>query len=74
MVVEPSESLFNDMMRKVNTLYSYTGGLMHMLASLLQHLFLLIVEWYTYPAVLVACLRNGFAFDDYYLHKDFMWF
>lgn len=26
MVLEPSETLFNDMMRKVNTLYSYTGG------------------------------------------------
>ncbi|XP_072988806.1 inositol phosphorylceramide glucuronosyltransferase 1 [Typha latifolia] len=26
MVVEPSESLFKDMMSKVNTLYSYTGG------------------------------------------------
>ncbi|KAK4755507.1 hypothetical protein SAY87_009264 [Trapa incisa] len=26
MVVEPSEALFKDMMSKVNTLYSYTGG------------------------------------------------
>ncbi|KAK3197833.1 hypothetical protein Dsin_021248 [Dipteronia sinensis] len=26
MVVEPSEALFNDMMSKVNTLHSYTGG------------------------------------------------
>ncbi|KMZ76370.1 putative glucuronosyltransferase PGSIP6 [Zostera marina] len=26
MVVEPSENLFNDMMSKVNSLYSYTGG------------------------------------------------
>ncbi|XP_058094528.1 inositol phosphorylceramide glucuronosyltransferase 1-like [Magnolia sinica] len=26
MVVEPSESIFNDMMSKVNTLHSYTGG------------------------------------------------
>lgn len=26
MVVEPSESIFTDMMSKVTTLYSYTGG------------------------------------------------
>lgn len=26
MVVEPSETLFNDMMSKVSTMYSYTGG------------------------------------------------
>lgn len=27
MVVEPSEKVFNDMMTKVNTMYSYTGGM-----------------------------------------------
>lgn len=28
MVVEPSEAVFNDMMSKVKTLASYTGGIM----------------------------------------------
>lgn len=27
MVVEPSEKVFKDMMTKVNTMYSYTGGM-----------------------------------------------
>lgn len=27
MVVEPSDAVFKDMMSKVNTLYSYTGGM-----------------------------------------------
>lgn len=27
MVVEPSEQVFKDMMTKVNTMYSYTGGM-----------------------------------------------
>lgn len=34
MVVEPSEAVFKDMMSKVNTLYSYTGGFSHPLPCL----------------------------------------
>lgn len=48
MVLEPSEAIFNDMMSKVTTLPSYTGG-----KAFLCALLLLLNKFYFYPSLVI---------------------